>query len=379
MVTVRCSSVQSHSLRRTSLSRISFTITNNFNLFAGNHTWTFGAHLEFYDIGNLFIPRNFGSYEYSSLDDFLQSLEAIGNPDVDPVAPRIYQRGYSLVDGVAGDGTNAIGAFKAQQIGFYAQDEWQVNDDLRLTYGLRVDFPKVTSTPGFADDALTTTIPDIEAQYDLNGALPGETPDALPYFSPRVGFNYDVNSNQTLQLRGGVGVFTGRVPFVWPGSMFLNNGTNSGFVFNFGGSFPNGDPVPFVADPQQQFTGSDFGQSDIPSGRLEIFEEGFRYPQVLRTSLAVDRDFGNGLIGTLEGQFTKTLSNILVTNVNLNPDAVAMTTGPGSRPFYNGDIVIDPRYSAVHRVGNTSEGHTFDITASLSKEFRRSHSAATAT
>ncbi len=344
-----------------------FTITNNFNVFSGNHTMTFGTHLEFYDIGNLFIPRNFGSYEYNSLDDFLQSVQAINDPNVDPVAPRIFQRGYSLVDGVAGDATNALGAFKAMQVGFYAQDEFQVNDNFRLTYGVRVDFPKVTSKPNFASDALTTTIADIEQHYDLNGATPGQTPDALPYFSPRAGFNYDVNGNQTLQLRGGIGVFTGRVPFVWPGSMFLNNGTNSGYIFNFGGTFPGGDPVPFVADPQQQFTGSDFGQSDIPSGRLEIFENGFRYPQVLRTSLALDKDLGNGLIGTLEGQYTKTLKNILVTNVNLNPNAIEMTDGPGSRPIYNGDVVIDSRYSAVHRVGNTSDGYSWDITASLQK------------
>ena len=346
-----------------------FTITNNFNVFSGNHTLTFGTHLEFYDIGNLFIPRNFGSYEYNSLDDFLQSVRAVNDPNIDPVAPRIFQRGYSLVDGVAGDGTNALGAFDAMQIGFYAQDEWQVNDDFRLTYGVRVDFPKVTSNPNFAPDALTTTIADISQFYDLNGATPGETPDALPYISPRIGFNYDVNGNQTLQLRGGIGVFTGRVPFVWPGSMFLNNGTNSGYIFNFGGTLPDGSAVPFIPDPQQQLTGSSFGQSDIPSGRLEIFEDGFRYPQVLRTSLAIDRDLGNGLIGSLEGQFTKTLKNILVTNVNLNPNAVQMTTGPGSRPFYSGDVVIDPRYSAVHRVGNTSDGHTWDITASLSKRF----------
>ncbi|MFK7845354.1 MAG: TonB-dependent receptor [Rhodothermales bacterium] len=344
-----------------------FTITNNFNVFSGNHTMTFGTHLEFYDIGNLFIPQNFGDYEYNSVDDFLQSIRAINDTNIDPVAPRIFQRGYSLVDDIAGDGTSALGAFKALQVGFYAQDEWQVSDDFRLTYGVRVDFPKVTSDPNFADDALTSTIPAIEEHYDLNGATPGQTPDALPYISPRVGFNYDVNGDQKLQLRGGAGVFTGRVPFVWPGSMFLNNGTNSGFIFNFGGTLENGDPVPFIPDPQQQLTGSDFGQSDIPSGRLEIFEDGFRYPQVLRTSLALDKDLGNGLIGTIEGQFTKTLKNILVTNVNLNPDAVAMTDGPGSRPFYNGDIVIDPRYSAVHRVGNTSDGHSWDITASLMK------------
>ena len=162
-----------------------FTITNNFNLFKGNHTFTFGTHWEFYDIGNLFIPQNFGAYEYASLDDFLQSIRAVNNPAIDPVAPRIFQRGYSLVDAVAGDGTNALGAFKAMQLGFYAQDEWQVNDQFRLTYGVRVDVPQVTSDPNFAPDAISTTVAQISQKYDLNGAEPGKAPKGTPLrFAP---------------------------------------------------------------------------------------------------------------------------------------------------------------------------------------------------
>ncbi|MEO0557446.1 MAG: carboxypeptidase regulatory-like domain-containing protein [Bacteroidota bacterium] len=111
-----------------------FTVTNNFSYFLGNHTLTVGAAGEFYSISNLFIPRNFGTYEYGSVDDFLQSVCAAGNGSSaycattfpggtpDPVTPDIYQRGYSLVDGVAGDGTDAIGAFDAFQVSLYAQD-----------------------------------------------------------------------------------------------------------------------------------------------------------------------------------------------------------------------------------------------------------------
>ena len=341
-----------------------FTITNNFNWFRGNHTITIGTHNEFYSIDNLFIPRNFGSYEYDSLDDFLSSLN--GNP----VAPDIYQRGYSLVDNVTGDGTNAIGAFDAYQLGFYVQDEYQANDNLRLTGGIRVDVPKVSSTPNSPPDVFQTTIPAISALYDLKGAEPGKTPAAAPYISPRFGFNYDFGGEKQAQLRGGVGVFTGRVPFVWPGSMFLNNGTNSGFVFRFGGTFPDGSPIPFRADPDQQFSGADFGQSDVPSGRLEIFEEDFRYPRVARGSLGLDYELPGGWVATVEGQYTKTLDGVLVTNVNLNPNAVVRTSGPGSRPVYFGDVVIDPRYSAIHRVGNTSDGYTYDITGRIQKTIR---------
>lgn len=360
-----------------------FTVTNNFNWFRGRHTLTIGANLEFYDIENLFIPRNFGSYEYDTVADFLQSVCAAGNGSSaycqanyngqGPAAPDVFQRGFSLVDGVTGDGTNAIGAFKAFQVGLYVQDEFQVNDDFNLTFGVRVDVPKVTTEPNFAPDVFTTTIPAVSALHDLNGAEPGKTPAAAPYFSPRLGFNYDVNGDRTLQVRGGVGVFTGRVPFVWPGSMFLNNGTNSGFLFVGGGTLPNGDPIPLVPDPNNALDVSDFGRSPdelIPSGRLEIFEEDFRYPRVLRTSLGVDAQLPYGIVGTLEGQYTNTLSGILVTNVNLNPNAIRQSSGPGARAIYAGsNIEIDDRYSAIHRVGNTGEGYTYDVTASLAKQF----------
>ncbi|NNE46866.1 MAG: TonB-dependent receptor [Rhodothermales bacterium] len=339
------------------------TVTNNFNWFRGDHTLTFGTHFEYYDIYNLFIAQNFGVYDYDSVDDFLSSLRGT------PVEPGFFTRGYSLVDDETGDASNAAGVFKAMQLGFYVQDEFQLNEQLRLTGGIRVDIPKILDEPIFAPDVMTTTIPDLSAKADLKGALPGQVPKAAIYLSPRVGFNYDVLGDRTVQLRGGLGVFTGRVPFVWPGGMFTNNGATVGRIS--GTTLPNGDPVPFVADPSQGLTSSEVDptQEDIPSGRLEMFEEDYKYPRVFRTSLGVDYDFGSGLVGTLEGQYTKNLSNIVVRNLNLNPDAVQNMDGPDGRPFYTDeageDVFIDPRYEAIHVVGNTSEGYSYDVTASL--------------
>ena len=364
-----------------------FTVTDNFNWFLGDHTLTIGTHNEFYSIANLFIPRNFGSYDYSSLDDFLQSVCAAGTGSsaycqqlrqemggtVTPAAPFIFQRGYSLVDGIAGDASNAIGAFDAYQLGAYVQNEWQATDRLRITGGVRMDVPKITTEPAFAEGVFETTIPAVQQFYDLNGAAPGETPAAQFYISPRLGFNYDLSGDGGTQVRGGTGIFTGRVPFVWPGGMFLNNGTNTGYIFRAafagGSTLPSGEPIPFVPDPSNALTGAAFDQADIPSGRLEIFEEDFRYPQVWRTSLGLDFGLPLGWAATLEGQYTKTLNNISVTNVNLDPTAVVMTDGPGARPIYTGDVLIDPRYSAIHRVGSTDEGYTYDATLSVRNQF----------
>ncbi|MDX1420416.1 MAG: carboxypeptidase regulatory-like domain-containing protein [Rubricoccaceae bacterium] len=361
------------------------TLTNNFNLFRGDHTLTFGVGAEFYSIANLFIAQNFGDYEYNSVADFLQSVCAAGDGSSTycqqnyngegPAAPDRFQRNYSLVDNVAGDASDAIAPFDAFQVGVYAQDEYRVNPQLRLTLGLRADVPKITTNPAFAPDA-PQTLQEAAQFYDLQGAQAGETPAAAVYLSPRFGFNYDVNNDRTLQLRGGAGIFTGRVPFVWPGGMFNNNGTNVGRV-STGGTLPDGDddpdnnpPIPFIPDPQNQLTGADFGQADIPSGSLEIFAEDFRYPRVFRTSLGVDAQLPGGFVGTLEGQYTKTIDNIIVTNVNLDPRGLTMTDGVEQRVIYDPALpnVLDPRYSSVHLVSSTSEGYAYDVTARLQKQ-----------
>ena len=398
------------------------TVTNDVNGFYGQHTFTLGANFEYYDIGNLFIPRNFGFYEYESLDGFLQSLcaslddagsvEACApfGADPQPVAPAQFRRGFSLVDDdpstreiedVAGDASNSIGAFEAYTIGVYVQDEFQLNDRVRFTGGLRLDVPTVTSDPRFAPDVFDTTIPLLQSSgVDLAGARPGESPSAQFLFSPRLGFNLDVAGDGRTQVRGGLGVFTGRVPFVWAGGAFLNNGANTGEIRSFSGALPDGSPIPFRPDPQNALNSGDFitdadldtdgdGTPDItprdlllPSGRLEIFEEDFKFPRVFRTSLGVDHQLPYGIVGTLEGQYTNTLQNILVTNVNLRPEARVSLDGPDNRPVYfptidlNGDtlvseadLVFDNRYSAIHRVGNTSEGYTYDVTAALQRDF----------
>jgi hypothetical protein len=402
------------------LSQEIFTLTNNFNAFFGDHTITVGTHNEFYDISNKFIPFNFGWYFYedldeegedgfgTSIDEFKQSVCAsLEDPSsvsecaqFDPTLPAVdAQRGFSLVDDEIGDATNAAGAFNAAIYGLYIQDEWQVNDRLRVTAGLRVDIPQLLDDPRYAtaddpqvtafferlgeavpDDInpYTTTIPSIRQYHRLNGALPGEVPDPTPHWAPRFGFNWDAFGDQTTQVRGGVGVFTSRQPFVWPGGMYLNNGVRAGEI-------STSDPLPleFRPDPRNGLTVADLpGRSAselLPSGRLEMFEEDYKLPRFLRYSLGLDQQLPGGWIGTLEGQYTNTLKNITVTNVNLRP-ANATLDGPDNRPiwvpseyasiseFSDGQF-IDSRYTNIHRVGNTNRGYSYNVSARIQNTF----------
>ena len=340
-----------------SLQQSIFTITDNFKLYKGNHTFTFGTHNEFYDIYNLFIRQNFGTYHFESLEDFLTNQPAVE-----------YDRSYSLVDEVIGDGSAAAAEFNAMQLGFYAQDEWRITNRFNLTYGLRLDIPIITSDPKEDTYFNNTALSKIQAKYEIaKDVKAGRAPDGQLMLSPRVGFEYDFTGDRSAVLRGGIGVFTSRIPFVWPGAMFNNNGLSIGGV-----NERSLDNILFRSDINNQYTHPSFS---IPSGQMDLYVKDFKYPQVLRTNLAFDKTFGAGFNFTAEGLFTKTLNNMLLTNVNSDP-AVKFnwTGGPDNRPVYNRSS-IDPTYSAVYVASNTSEGYTYNLTTTIAKDFSSGFSA----
>lgn len=335
-----------------------FTVTDNFSLYKGKHTITIGTHNEFYNMNNVFIRQNFGSYRYNTIADFIADVNGGTN-----LATQ-YDRSYSLVDNTTGDNTNAAAAFKAMQIGLYVQDEFQVNEKLKLTGGLRIDIPSFVDDPEEDTYFNNTTIGLIEAAgYDLKGARAGQAPDAQILFSPRLGFNYDLKGDQSTQIRGGIGVFTSRIPYVWPGAMYNNNGLTVGGTRQFSG-------IDFNSDPFNQPTVGDFGGTDaVPQGQMDLFASDFKYPQVLRTSLAVDQKLPWwGLIGTVEAIYTKNINAIFYENLNLAPATETLEGTPDNRPrFTNGRI--DGTYTAIYLGSNTNEGYSYNLSASLSKPF----------
>jgi len=217
-----------------------FTITNNFNLFKGKHNWTFGTHNEFFTIENLFTIFSTPRYEY-----FFDGVNRFLNNEPADLVLFGHEQSFGGDEIRFGDEAENLGpSFNAAQLAFYAQDEIQINPDFKLTLGIRLDIPIFTDDPPLDNVQFNNeTIPILEqAGWDLQGARASQSPSTQLLFSPRVGFNYDVNGDKTTQLRGGVGIFTSRVPWVWPGGQFIRNGLNSAFNVDFG--------VPIFATPE---------------------------------------------------------------------------------------------------------------------------------
>jgi len=337
------------------------TLTDNFNVYLGAHTITLGTHIEFYDMYNLFIRQNFGRYEFNSVADFLGGKNAT-----------YYSRSYSLVDNVIGDGSAAAAEFNAAQLGFYLQDEFQIGANIKVTAGIRADIPLFMDQPPSIAQFDTTMAKLTAAGYDMQGAESGKMPASKIMLSPRVGFNWDLFGDQTTQVRGGIGIFTSRIPFVWPAGSFTNNGLVVG-------GFSKSGSIAFRPDYENQYRAEDLGATiKTPSGQIDLFAKDFKYPQVFRTSLGVDRKLPWGIVGTLDVMFTKTLNNVLYYNMNVKPSTQHLTGTPDTRPIFSGyssSSLIEKTYSGIYLGTNTSDGYSYNVTVQLQKPFSNGFSA----
>lgn len=318
-----------------------FEITNNFKWNVGKSIFTLGTHNEFFKFRNLFINNYNGRWDYNNVDDFINNK------------PFRVRATYSLIPGV--DMPEA--KFSASQLGFYAQGDSEVFQNFRLTYGLRLDVPVIGDKP-LRNEKIEASFP---------GYRTDNTPSGQLLWAPRVGFNYNVNGDRSLILRGGAGIFTGRVPFVWLSNQFTNSGMLFGTVdarqnaINGGKGFD-----PSIENQKNMGAGS-------TRAEVNLVSDDFKIPQVLRYNLAADFKLPYGINATLEGMLSKTLNNIVYSDINIsgsngtiNP---ALSGGKDLRPNYTNQRVNTKDFTNVILLSNSSRGYTYSLTTQLQKTF----------
>lgn len=326
-----------------------FTLEDNLIWNKGNHTITLGTHNEFFHMKNLYITNIYGSYVYNSLDDFL----TVGTAN--EVLPNSYEYSYSNEKITGTDRWAPV--FGAAQLGFYAQDEWKVTNRFSMTYGLRLDIPLLFDKPRANEVFNSSTV------ATSMGLATDQMPTTKVLWSPRVGFRWSLNENRTTLLRGGAGIFTGRVPFVWISNSFGNAGVEmvrtaySSSLGNYPSDFK------FNIDPNKQYKDPN---AKVPTSEVDVMAKNFRFPSVFRANLAVEQMLPFGIRGTLEGLYSKTLNNILYENINYQWKGETLNNGGDDRPVYEKQ---DNHFTQVMLLKNTSKGYTFNITTKLEKSF----------
>jgi hypothetical protein len=337
-----------------------FNITDNFSIFKGRHTYTIGANFEFMTFKNAFNPVFNGFYRFTSYDSFVETV-INQTPGAYPDA---FAKGYAL----DGSTTPPVDETKFGQFGVYVQDEFQVNNDLKVTGGLRIDFPfYATDIPSNELlDALNKTFTDGDG--DTFTPDVSQFPKVKPLISPRVGVNWDVNGEGITQVRGGTGIFSGRIPFVW-----LSNQVNGSGVVRGGLGFEGADVVTalgpnYVFNPDVTF-GNPANPSQTLSNELNLTDRDFRLPQVWRTNIGVDHKLPWGVTGTFDFIYSRDLSTPIVFNPVLrDPDGVL--AGPDQRPYWDGGYSNDPDFRNVFYLTNADKKADYiSLTGQLQKQF----------
>ena len=323
-----------------------YTIEDNFSYYLGQHTLTFGTHNEFYKISNLFMPNATGYYGFDTLDDFLNDK------------PNAF--GYTYSDEKLTGSLRYAPSMKTGQFGFYAQDKWALNTAFNLTYGLRFDIPVFFNSP-----TTNNAFNQFAAQNKL-GVEVGQTPSAKLLVSPRIGFNWYADKDRNTLIRGGLGIFTGRVPFVWMSNAYNNNGIE---VKHFNVSKANN--IPTIGNSLNNLVGATESLK-AASEEINTIAKDFKFPQVLRANLAVEQKLPGDVKLTLEGVYSKNINQAFFENLAITrgaDDYVYAVPGveTSRAPYYQ--YIKNSPYSNIINIKNTNKGYSYALTAALQKDF----------
>ncbi|MEO5788503.1 carboxypeptidase regulatory-like domain-containing protein [Gelidibacter sp.] len=330
-----------------------FTITDNLTYYLDSHKVTGGLSFEHQLANNSYMRNGTGYYRYASLEDFLNQA-----------APT----DFALTYGYDGE-RNPTAEVAFNQVGVYLQDDWDVNPNFKLSYGIRADYLK------YENNLLRNN-----AIYDLDfGGRKidtGKWPDANVQVSPRVGFTWDIKGDQSMKLRGGTGVFSGRLPLVF----FTNMPTNSGMVqgsyaatttYNSNGSIKSvngalaGLAGPMITDVDEMIRRLNLPNTITPADGvlprdINGVDPNFKMPQVWKSSIAFDYDVPVSfpMSVTVEGIYTKNINGVMLKNYNLkDPDASWQRfSGPDDRYIYPASADLTYTSRNAYMLSNTSKG-----------------------
>jgi len=340
-----------YSSQANSLNQDNITLTDNFNIYAGNHTITLGTDNLFYQTKNVFLQGVYGDYVFAAPNN-AKNLDGFMSANSQPFLTS-YQTTYSTDPSKP----DAAAQIKMAQFSVYAQDVWDIKENFKLTYGLRAEIPTFFNNP-VENSAFNSS-----AVAIANGVSNNTPPKTRIILSPRAGFNWDVKNDGTTQVRGGAGLFTGRVPMVWVSNQYSNTGKATiKYTANTAAVLANN--IQF--NPSSPYQGT---PTTTPATEVDVTDRNFQAPRVFKANVAIDQKLPWGLVGTFEAVYSKTVKDILYKDLNLGTSQYTLDLGNGvTRPFYNG-AKLDPKYTNIVYLTNTNKGYAYTIYGKLEKQF----------
>ncbi|HEX9709151.1 MAG TPA: hypothetical protein VGB42_04195, partial [Candidatus Thermoplasmatota archaeon] len=326
------------------LEQTSARLTNTLTLARGRNTWSLGALATWYHVAQTYLPGAMGAWQFPSWTDVLNN------------APQRFQRTVLL------EGQEPGIAFDAWELGAFVQDQVELGS-LTLRFGVRLDVPGVVDRP--------EENPQVAAFF---GRSTSNMPSGQFLLSPRLGFNWQAGDRLRTQVRGGAGLFTGQLPFVWLANAFHGTGLRSVSESCFGrwtDDPASGNTAP-PFDPET--TGCLLGPPRV--GRtVTFFDEGFTYPQYAKLSATVDQEITPRLSASAGVIFSHSINQVLLRELNITPrdKALGPLGGYGAGRTHFGvpsndgfdPIRLLPGYDQVLLAVNGGGDRSYSVSAEL--------------
>ena len=352
-------------------------VKDDLTYYVGSHKITGGVNFEYQMADNQYMRNGTGYYRYNwdagtSIDDVFA-----GTPEI-----------VNLTYGYNGEKSPAarVQFYKA---GLYAQDEWNINDYFKLTYGIRFDGLFFDNKDLMTNNAiLALDYYPKSKNYKKTQIDTGKWPTSSITVSPRVGFTWDVFGDRSLRVRGGTGLFSGRLPLVF----FTNMPTNGGMVqyqaqINAANAAKKGFSIDefaggLVTDANRKATidallqklqGLGYPTSVSPDdgtvpSAVNAVDPAFKMPQVWKSSLAVDYTIPVSfpLTVSVEGIFNKTINAVAISDWSMKDvSGFARFNGIDNRPIYPDDFRNGTKAFVLE---NTSKGYGWSANVTVNAQ-----------
>ena len=342
--------------------------TDEVSFRTGIHNVVAGAQFEWNNTKNGFMQGGLGYYVYNTWEDFKNNA-----------APAAFAITHSNRD----DLKQVYPSFQYMQASWYAQDEITFSDYFKLTGGIRFELPIY---PTIADNDNKEFAALAKPGTTLYGHRTSDMPQSSVNVSPRIGFNWDILKNRNLILRGGSGVYTGRIPFVWIVSAAGNSnclqaqyitttdpGATNATVYDTVSDAPGFHTN--VSDILKDLYGGTFKSQDLaaPTGTT-ILDKNLKMPTTWKSSLALDMRLPGGIKGTIEGIYNYDITSVYVDELGLvSAGSVTLPGEPSARPSWKNERLanslgknVNPYY--IYNVKDL-HGYYYSVTAQLQKDF----------
>ena len=330
----------------------------------GIHNFLYGMQYEHNRTKNGFMQGGAGWYTFASWDDFKNNALPVS---------------FCLTHGNNDELAQVFPSFDYNQFSVYLQDEMNISDRFKLTAGLRVEFPMYPTIEG-NENKNFTAIYENYGGYKTSDMPAGNNINV----SPRIGFNWDILGNRNLILRGGTGIYTGRLPFVWIVSVAGNSNCLQNQVIMHAEDIAastdgkvNGVTIPHFHTSVDEITSELYGGKFTRNENLAaptsatILDKDLRMPTTWKTSLALDATLPGGIKASVEGIYNKNFNSTVVHKMGYTTSTVQLPGEPRERVAYKTIPAVGKvhPYYITNPAKGTPEGYYASLTGSLRKDF----------